>query len=156
MTDRLERQTGIEHLNFGAAGNFSSVREWLLYASLGSRFDHDRVLLFTLPNNDFLENDPDRWWQPERYRPYLRGTPGQFELFYPVDFEDSRAATEERLRWSHCYNASLVLRFWDWADTQIRVRWAEGPTTPFGYVGCVSSGEIDLARLFLLQLPEDP
>jgi hypothetical protein len=147
VSDRLERATGVEHLNFGTAGNFSSVQEWLLYEELASRFDHDRILLFTLPNNDFLENDPDRWWQPDRYRPYLRTAGGGFELFYPTDFETAQknAAGAWRRSW---HDASFIVRLHHWADTRIRVRLAEGATTPFGYVGYVNYDDIDLERLF--------
>jgi len=148
VSDRLERAMGIEHLNFGTAGNFSSVQEWLLYEELASGFDHDRILLFTLPNNDFLENDPDRWWEPDRYRPYLRAGSGGFELFYPIDFETAQRRAAGELRRNRLHNASLTVRFYRWADTLIRVRRAEGKTTPFGYIGYVSYSELDLQRLF--------
>jgi hypothetical protein len=148
LSDRLEQATGVEHLNFGTAGNFSSVQEWLLYEHLASGFDHDRVLLFTLPNNDFLENDPERWWQPERYRPYLKETGGGFELFYPIDFSAAREQAANALAANRLHNAVYVVRFYNWADTLIRVRRAEGTTTPFGYIGYVNFTELDLERLF--------
>jgi len=148
FTDRLERATGVEHLNFGTAGNFSSVQEWLLYERLASGFDHDRVLVFTLPNNDFLENDPERWWQPDRYRPYLKATAGGLELFYPSDFATARAHAAGALARNRLHNASYTVRLYHWADTLIRVRLAEGKTTPFGYVGYVNFNDLDLKRLF--------
>ena len=148
VTERLEEATGLEHLNFGTAGNFSSVQEWLLYEELASSFDHDLILLFTFPNNDFLENDPDRWWQRDRYRPYLRAANGSFELFYPIDFQAAQTSATNALRWNRLHNASFTVRFYHWADTLIRVRRAEGKTTPFGYVGYVSFSELDLERLF--------
>jgi hypothetical protein len=149
LTDRLELATGVEHLNFGTAGNFSSVQQWLLYEKLASKFDHDRVLLFTLPNNDFLENDPERWWQPDRYRPYLRAAGHDFELFYPVDFATAQANAAIALDRNRLHNASFAVRFYNWADTLIRVRRVEGHTTPFGYVGYVNFTDLDLERLFL-------
>jgi lysophospholipase L1-like esterase len=148
LTDRLERATGVEHLNFGTAGNFSSVQQWLLYKELASKFDHDLVLLFTLPNNDFLENDPERWWQPDRYRPYLRAAGDGFELFYPIDFATAQENAAGAVRRNRLHNASFAVRFYNWADTLIRVRRAEGQTTPFGYVGYVNFTNLDLERLF--------
>ena len=148
VSDSLERATGMEHLNFGAAGNFSSVQEWLLYEELASRFDHVRILLFTLPNNDFLENDPERWWQPNRYRPYLRAADGGFELFYPIGFEAAQRDAASAQRRNRMLNASFAARLLHWADTLIRVRRAEGQTTPFGYVGYVNYTDLDLERLF--------
>lgn len=151
MTDLLEKRTGIPHLNFGTAANFSSVQEWLLYEDLVSRFDHDLVLLFSFPNNDFLENDPERWWQRDRYRPYLRRTNGnkQFELWYPVSFDEAQAAAERQLLWNHVYNRLYVYRFFSWLDSQIRVRLAQG-TLGSGtvYSGYLHFTELDLERLF--------
>ena len=148
LTDLLEAETGVEHLNFGTAANFSSVQEWLLYEDLASRFDHDLVLLFTLPDNDFLENDPHRWWQPDRYRPYLRRVGDRFEVFYPFPFEEMPKKLECQVRWNRLYNAFFVIRLFDWARTQVRVRLALRDTTEFGHVGYVSHTEPDLERLF--------
>src|SRR5205823_2999909 len=53
VTDRLERATGIEHLNFGTSGDFGSIQEWLLYTRVKKDFDHSEVMLFMLPDNDF-------------------------------------------------------------------------------------------------------
>ena len=92
MTTILESETGVEHLNFATSGSFGSIQEWLLYESLASQFDHSDVFLFMLPDNDFMDNDPGRW-PDDRYRPYLRKSGGEFEVFYETDFEDR--ATDE-------------------------------------------------------------
>jgi hypothetical protein len=151
MTDLLEARTGVEHLNFGVAGNFSSVQQWLLYEELASRFDHELVLLFHFPNNDFLENDPERFWANHRYRPYLRrDADGSFSLHYPVDFESARARERRQLWWNRWYNALFVYRFGSWLGDQILARraLAKGETTELGYVGYVNYTELDLERLF--------
>ena len=115
-TDVAERLTGVEFLNFGVSGNFSSTQQWLLYRGLASKFQHSEVFLFMLPDNDFAENDPQTF-SAKRYRPYLRKTnqdsgPGEFEVYYPVKFEDREAPREVSLRRQFrykLYNASYLL-----------------------------------------------
>jgi hypothetical protein len=148
MTDLLEQWTGVEHLNFGTAGNFSSTQEWKLYETLASGFDHDWVLLFTFPNNDFLENDPQRFWQRDRYRPYLRRADGGFELFYPVGLEEAKRRAADQLWWNRWYNAIFVYRLIAFFDAQVRVRLAQGANGPHGYIGYEQFTDEDLERLF--------
>ena len=71
MTDILEARTGIEHLNFGVAGSFGTVQEWLFYREYAGRYDHSDIFLFVLPANDFRDNNPDEF-SKQIYRPYLR------------------------------------------------------------------------------------
>ena len=110
LPDRLERETGIEHLNFGTSGDFDPVQYWQLYRTLAQRFDHDAVLVMVLPDNDFPPGgmtDPRpadaRWaprltgkwpdyrvaYPPRRFEPqprdrgrYLVNLPGEFWLTY--------------------------------------------------------------------------
>ncbi|MBF0246988.1 MAG: hypothetical protein HQL36_02785 [Alphaproteobacteria bacterium] len=85
FTDRLERKTGVEHLNFGTAGDFGTVQEWLLYDTLASRFRHDRVMVVILPRNDFVDNDPEfgRVSHAQRYRPYaIANASGGYDIEY--------------------------------------------------------------------------
>lgn len=112
VTDVAERKSGVEFLNFGIAGDFSSTQEWLLYKELASKFDHDEVVLFFLPDNDFVDNDPEEF-SSDRYRPYLRkNDSGEFEVYYTVPFEQ-RAKSKEvngfrRIR-RHFYNNVYLL-----------------------------------------------
>jgi hypothetical protein len=107
LSDRLERETGIEHLNFGTSGDFDPVQYWQLYRTLAKRFDHDAVLVMVLPDNDFPPAGPAakdaRWaprltgkwpdygvtYPPRRFEPkprdrgrYLVNLPGEFWLTY--------------------------------------------------------------------------
>ena len=148
MTDLLEARSGFEHLNFGTAGNFSSIQEWKLYETLASRFDHDWVLIFAFPNNDFVENDPDKFWQPDRYRPYLRRVGDSYEVFYSIDLAEAKRRAETQLYWNHWYNAFYVYRLISFLDSQIRVRFAQGKTTEYGYIGYEQFDDEDLERLF--------
>jgi hypothetical protein len=94
MTNLIEDQTGYELLNFGVSGNFSSTQEWLLYREMASKFEHDEVAIFVLPDNDFLDNDPTQFG-PSRYRPYLRKKDdGAFEVYYPVEFQKGKEGKE--------------------------------------------------------------
>lgn len=147
MTDLLEQWTGIAHLNFGTAGAFSSTQEWLLYETLASRFDHERVLLFAFPNNDFIENDPARFGDPDRYRPYLRRVSNTYEVYYPIDLETAKRRARKQLLWNRWYNASYVYRLAAFFDAQIRAHIAEGWPSKYGYVGYQQFDDEDLRRL---------
>jgi hypothetical protein len=65
LSNVLETRTGREHLNFGTGGGFSPLQYALVYESLASKFDHDRVLVGVLPDNDFHEMDGP--WMEEHY-----------------------------------------------------------------------------------------
>ena len=110
MTDILERETGYEHLNFGVA-EVGSIQEWLLYETLASKFDHSRVFVFLLPDNDFSDNRPRE--EPDgRYRPYLRKVDGKFEVYYPVDFHPNRLdpkLTPWKIWKNRLYNGSYIV-----------------------------------------------
>lgn len=85
LCDHLERLSGREHLNFGCSGGFGPLQEALLYETLALRFEHDRVFLFCLPDNDF--EDLVRG-DSQRYRPYLEADgSGGFRVVYPLAFE---------------------------------------------------------------------
>lgn len=107
VTDVLERRTGVEFLNFGVSGSFGSIQEWLLYKHLAREFDHTRVCLFFLPDNDFADNDPSRH-PPDRYRPYLRKVGDSYEATYPVAFDPNGGGLPELTRVQrtrhHIYN----------------------------------------------------
>ena len=70
----LEQKLGINVLNFGSAGNFGPLQQYLIYRDLASSYEHDSVLIFVLPANDFTDNDRAYWEGSEanriRYRPY--------------------------------------------------------------------------------------
>lgn len=74
LTNLLEKRTGREHLNFGSGGGFSPLQYALVYRTLASDFDHDRVVVGVLPDNDFREMDKN-WLElayPGQYRPYYK------------------------------------------------------------------------------------
>lgn len=104
MTDLLEEETGIEHLNFGLS-EVGSIQEWLLYETLTSKFDHTDILVFTLPDNDFGDNNP-KGKPKNRYRPFLKKIGNDYEIYYPVSFEEG-----ERYHQSISFPRSIYNRF---------------------------------------------
>lgn len=84
MTNVLEANSGIEHLNFGTGGTFSPLQYELLYKHLAGKFEHDRVLIGILPYNDFsdgaYENAKTKF--NARYRPYYVRSGDEFEIVY--------------------------------------------------------------------------
>jgi hypothetical protein len=57
MSNVLEKQTGVPHLNFAMAG-FGPYQQLLVYRSLARGFDHTAVIASVFPANDFADLDP--------------------------------------------------------------------------------------------------
>jgi hypothetical protein len=91
----LERQSGIEHLNFGMGGSMP-LPEWLIYKHKAMAYEHSDVFLFLLPFNDFFDYSAPEPLLSDRYRAYLRPADDGYETFYPVAYEDRYL--EERKR----------------------------------------------------------
>jgi hypothetical protein len=109
MTNVLERETGIEHLNFGIE-NFGSIQAWLMYKTFASRWDHSRVFVFLFPDNDFNDNRHDEDSDDSRYRPHLRKIDSGFEIWYPVDFGGPPAArSQSKIIKNRIYNNFYVM-----------------------------------------------
>lgn len=91
MSNRLEKSTGIPHLNFGTSGNFGSTQYYLLYKTLAQQFSHNVVIVAILPANDFMEDNPTVGSSfNKRYRPYWQGEYPNYKLVYHIDtLEDS-------------------------------------------------------------------
>jgi hypothetical protein len=82
----LERLTGAEVYNFGSDGYFGPVQYYLVYKNLARQYQHDAVILFFLPANDFTDNDFAVWKSlfPTWYRPYYKKEQGgRYSIFYP-------------------------------------------------------------------------
>jgi hypothetical protein len=83
---QLEKLLGIDVYNFGSAGYFGPVQYYLIYKDLASQYQHDGVILFFLPANDFTDNDYSLWknFHPTWYRPYYKKkSDGRYDVFYP-------------------------------------------------------------------------
>lgn len=101
ISDLLEAETDIEHLNFGTA-SWGTIQQWQYYKHYARRYDHSAVFLFAFPQNDFADNNPDLQ-DPSFYRPFLRKTDSTYELFYTVEFDQRN--TSERPAYKAIKNA---------------------------------------------------
>jgi hypothetical protein len=106
MSDRLERRTGIPHLNF-AMSSFGPYQQVLAYKTVAKQFDHDAVIFSILPANDFFDLDiglvremPNQTYV---YRPYLVGEPPDFVRF------DLREPRIRRLLRLHTWSGNAAL-----------------------------------------------
>ena len=85
-SDILEKNTGLEHLNFGINGT-SPINYYLIYKSLAKKFDHDVVVIGILPANDFedySDGDEAGLINFPIYRPYWKNTTQGYELKYSL------------------------------------------------------------------------
>jgi hypothetical protein len=83
---QLEKLLGIDVYNFGSDWYFGPLQYYLIYKDLASQYQHDGVVLFFLPANDFTDNDYSLWknFHPTWYRPYYKKQrDGQYDIFYP-------------------------------------------------------------------------
>ncbi|WAC03790.1 hypothetical protein N7U66_10425 [Lacinutrix neustonica] len=87
LTNLLERETGIPHLNYGMAGNFGPTQYMMLYKTLARKYKHEAVLVSLLPSNDFIDDDYEINLRVggDRYQPFLDGTYPNYELVYYTD-----------------------------------------------------------------------
>jgi hypothetical protein len=99
VQSRLENSLDIDVYNFGSDGYFGPVQYYLIYRNLAKQFDHDGVIVFFLPANDFTDNDFTLWKNshPTWYRPYYRKADnGQYDIFYPDGAVKSELYQEAR------------------------------------------------------------
>lgn len=111
LSDRLERATGLEHLNFGTSGSFGPTQEYLLYKTLARTFEHDAIIIALLPDNDFLDDDYAYGLEMHqgRLRPYFVGQSPDYRIQYLPQSQPSLAKrlTENALR-QFTYTGNLI------------------------------------------------
>ena len=104
LGDRLERMTGMPHLNFGMS-HFGPYQGFLAYRELAKQYAHDFVLLGVLPENDFFDMDLERArtrpYYEYRYRPYLAGS---YPDYREIRLEEGTLHRALRTR-SYAFNA---------------------------------------------------
>lgn len=156
--DLIEAREGVEYLNFGSSGHFGTIQSWLLYEKLAARFDHDEVIFFVLPSNDFHDNDPARW-RKAKYRPFLRravadaaenpvaASAEAFEVYYRIPFEqrDRAIRSTSKILSNRISNASYLANALRWAAREVKMR-REAELTPHGRSYTAPSAQ-DLAIL---------
>jgi len=87
LTNLLEKDLNIPHLNFGLAGNFGPTQYLVMYNTLAKKYTHDAVLVSILPANDFIDDDYEIGLRfgTNRYRPFLKDTYPNYEFVYHTD-----------------------------------------------------------------------
>lgn len=143
MSNLLEAQTGIEHLNFGMS-HFGPYQSFLAYKHLARQFDHDTVIVGITPENDFLDLDMERASLMEnyhfRYRPYLLADGDGYRHY------DYREGWLHRLLRRHSYTFHAT------QAAVVRARALLGLTPPQtqlppGYSAFFDFSDADLGRL---------
>lgn len=102
----LEKETQIEHLNFGMKGT-SVINYYLTYKHLAKKFEHDVLTVCILPANDFedytLEEKAGLLKYPI-YRPYWEGTFPNVSVKYSLaDISQSPATLQNHNNPVHTY-----------------------------------------------------
>ncbi len=98
LTNLLEQETNIPHLNFGLAGNFGSTQYLMMYETLAKAYTHEAVLVSILPSNDFIDDDYEINLRVggNRYQPFLDGIYPNYKVVYYADSIQKSKATPQR------------------------------------------------------------
>ena len=156
---QLEKILGVDVYNFGSDGYFGPLQYYLIYKDLASRYQHDGVILFFLPANDFTDNDFSLWknFHPSWYRPYYKkGGDGQYEIFYPdratpkEHFEDeAELGIVKRFLFRYTFTANTL--------RTIKYLFVKGPLEKLGYSGYydATQDEQEAALYFLEKIVTD-
>jgi hypothetical protein len=140
---QLEKLMGVDIYNFGSDGYFGPVQYYLIYKDLAKQFEHNGVILFFLPANDFTDNDYAFWknFHPTWYRPYYKKlNDGQYNIFYPEQAVPTDEYDEYDEAEGHTVKQSLIRNLMRYTFTFNTVRtikylWASTPVEELGYSG---------------------
>lgn len=138
---QLEKLLDINIYNFGSDGYFGPVQYYLMYKNLAREFQHDGIILFFLPANDFTDNDYSLWknFHPSWYRPYYKGTGnGQYDIFYPA-----QAVPTEHYGDEQGIFKQLLIRYTFTANTLRTIKYlaTRSPLEKPGYSGYFDASE---------------
>ena len=56
----LEKKLNRKILNFGISYNFGPLQYYLIYKNLAQKYNHDAIIIFFFPQNDFRDNETRR------------------------------------------------------------------------------------------------
>ena len=108
MSDRLERATGVEVLNFGTSGSFGPTQYLMLYSHLAREFEPSALIISILPDNDFLDDDYEygKIMHATRIRPFFVGAKPDYKLIIttPPQAEHSKLLEQVLLQFSYLGN----------------------------------------------------
>ena len=113
----IEKNTSKNILNFGSGGNFGPLQKFLIYKHFKNDFDHDGIIIYVLPANDFTDNDLMFWNKPHnkfRFRPYYSLDANPMIPFYFQESEkrDSFVTkSDKKIKMSN-FKGFIVDNFW--------------------------------------------
>lgn len=116
----IQEKTGINILNFGTSGDFGPIQYAVIYSKLASKYNHEGLIIYFLPANDFVDNDYNIWKsksisEQKRWRPYFKKTSeNNFTWFIPenaVKFSNniSRINVAENYLWLNNFYKTFKL-----------------------------------------------
>ncbi len=95
----LEDLNNVNILNFGVSKNFGIVQYYLIYNRLANKFKHNKLIIYFLPHNDFVENDYNNWKGSKRYRPYYKKVDeNSYGTFIPKDSIKNYLSTTKKIK----------------------------------------------------------
>ena len=75
------------------------VQYWLIYEKFAKKFNHNTVLIYFLPDNDFGENDYSNWKGSKRYRPYYEKTDkNTYQTYIPEESVKNYTSTTKKIK----------------------------------------------------------
>ncbi|GAA0729704.1 hypothetical protein GCM10009430_40110 [Aquimarina litoralis] len=98
VSDLLEIDTKVPHLNYGMAGNFGPTQYYMLYKTLASTYSHEAILIGILPSNDFIDDDYEISLRVggNRYRPFFDGEYPNYKLVYHANSMNKSSAKPKK------------------------------------------------------------
>lgn len=113
LSDRLERATGVEHLNFGTSGSFGPTQALMLYTHLAKDFEPTSLIISILPDNDFLDDDYDygKVMHATRIRPFFVGAKPDFKLIITRPQASGKSKLIEQLLLQFTYTGNVIKHF---------------------------------------------
>ena len=90
-------------LNFGSSGDVGPVQYWMIYNELAKFYNHNKILIYFTPFNDFIDNDYEHWINDtmrdhKRPRPYYKFKSDKtYDIFTPPQSNFYEAYTKIKI-----------------------------------------------------------
>lgn len=113
LSDLLEQETGLTHLNFSMADK-GTTQAYLIYDSIAKHFQHDAILWSIFPTNDLIDDDPGFGKTINGIKPCWSGKYPNYGLeFFPANAPQEKPnKTWKRFlkSYTYTYNALFYLK----------------------------------------------
>lgn len=94
----IEKKKNVNIINLGISKNTGPVQYWLIYSAFKSKYDHEFIIIYFLPHNDFGENDYSNWKGSKRYRPYYIKKDSKYEIFIPNEAKKNYLSNTKKIK----------------------------------------------------------